>query len=455
MPLMLLKKRWKLDYYFFEAGYNQVMPVWLDKTLDKKAAQLWLRKIKKDRNFSKQIVGEMLNIIETEKELVKSVPQKQLSLDEVEKYILKHLGYWVKYFELGFLWFCIEKIQEETNQEIKRQWKEGDKNLEIFLETVYRPMKFPPSSVEQRDLLKVVSLKGDALDVAVNKHWLKYRHLSLHNIDDEYFDLKYYKKRIIQLQKSKIEYKKVEQTIKRADLEIKQASEVIKRSKVSKELQERINLVRWFMYARTASIDYMMQVNGAYKTVFSSFANSFNITIDQALQMTVDEIVESIRKKKLVISKKVLGQRSSNGHAYLIAPHGSYLVFDKDIDKLRSVVIKEKKQETVTEFKGQSAFKGKVVGIARVIMDRRDANQLKAGEILVTTMTSPEFVPAMKISSGIITNEGGVLCHAAIMSREFRKPCIIGSLIATDSIKTGDKLKVDANQGIVKILKRD
>ena len=112
---------------------------------------------------------------------------------------------------------------------------------------------------------------------------------------------------------------------------------------------------------------------------------------------------------------------------------------------------KEDKKE-IKELKGQVAFKGKVRGIARVILDRRNANELKEGEILVTTMTSPEFVPAMKISSGVITNEGGILCHAAIMSRELRKPCVIGTKIATDLIKTGQEIILDANSGIITLL---
>jgi pyruvate,water dikinase len=69
-------------------------------------------------------------------------------------------------------------------------------------------------------------------------------------------------------------------------------------------------------------------------------------------------------------------------------------------------------------------------------------------------MTSPEFVHAMKLSAAIVANEGGVLCHAAIMSRELRKPCIIGTKIATDVIKTGDMVEVDADKGVVTILNK-
>ena len=69
-------------------------------------------------------------------------------------------------------------------------------------------------------------------------------------------------------------------------------------------------------------------------------------------------------------------------------------------------------------------------------------------------MTSPDFVPAMKISLGIITDEGGILCHAAIMSRELRKPCIIGTKIATQILHDGDLVEVDADHGVVRVLER-
>ena len=76
------------------------------------------------------------------------------------------------------------------------------------------------------------------------------------------------------------------------------------------------------------------------------------------------------------------------------------------------------------------------------------------GAILVTTMTTPEFVPIMKKALAVVTNEGGVLCHAAIVARELKKPCIIGTKIATQILRDGDLVEVDAEKGVVKILKR-
>lgn len=70
-----------------------------------------------------------------------------------------------------------------------------------------------------------------------------------------------------------------------------------------------------------------------------------------------------------------------------------------------------------------------------------------------TSMTRPEFVPLMKKAAAIITDEGGITCHAAIVSRELNIPCIIGTRIATKVLKDGDYIEVDADNGIVKILR--
>ena len=65
-------------------------------------------------------------------------------------------------------------------------------------------------------------------------------------------------------------------------------------------------------------------------------------------------------------------------------------------------------------------------------------------------MTTVDYLPAMKRSGAIITDDGGATCHAAIISREFGIPCVVGTKVATQVFKTGDKLKVDANLGIIK-----
>jgi len=445
-----VKKRWGLDIIFIESGHEQVKQLWIDDRLHDDAAKLWLDKIDSDKTFSKNLIKEFLGIIKLEKNIYNTLSkEKIINKDKIQKYILAHLDYWVKFFELAYLWFSIEKIQRNIDDQIKQSWNGKSEDLDFFLMSIYRPMQLPPTSVEQRELLKIVNLKDAEFDRVLQRHWKKYRHLSLHNIDDEYFNLEYYQKRIKALRESKKEYKKEQEQVKVADKEIEIANNLIKDAKLPKRLKDKISLVRWFMYIRTASIDYFMLVNAAYKPVFESLSDLFELPMDAVLHMTYKEILDSLKKGKLSISRSLILDRTKNGYAYLIAPHGSYLVTGKEVDELHSLVIPKEKAKKIKELKGQTAFHGKVSGIARVILDRRNAHELKKGEILVTTMTSPEFVPAMKKSAGIVTNEGGVLCHAAIMARELRKPAVIGTQIATDTIKTGQKITIDADNGVI------
>ncbi|MDQ5938446.1 MAG: PEP-utilizers protein [Patescibacteria group bacterium] len=444
-----VKKRWGIDFVFFEAGQG-VMPCYLPKFINTEGAKIWMAKMDKDKKFANQLVKEIIDIVEVEKKLAKSIPRRELSKKEVIGFLMDHLSWWVKYFEIGFLWFGVEEIKEKIDKQIAEQWVGSKKDLKIFLDEVYRPMKLPLSSLEQRDLLKLYSLKGKIFENSLKKHYLKYRHLALHNVDDEYFDIEYYRGRL-KLLRSKGEYRKMKIMMDTADKELLRANQLIKKTKLSAVLKERINFVRWFMYIRTETIDHMMLVNGAYKSVFSSLSNFFSLPTDVLLHMTYEEIISSLKKGDLVISRDLIFDRAKNGYAFLITtpPHKSYLVVGKEVEKFHKFVIPHQEHQDIKELKGQTAFKGKIRGVARVIIDRRNSHELKDGEILVTTMTSPEFVPAMKKSAGIITNEGGVLCHAAIMSRELRKPCVIGTKIATDIIKTGQIITLDADSGVV------
>ena len=104
--------------------------------------------------------------------------------------------------------------------------------------------------------------------------------------------------------------------------------------------------------------------------------------------------------------------------------------------------------------KGQPAFLGKVNGRVRIIFNKRQIVDFKKGEILVMPMTTTNYVSIMKKAAAFVTDEGGVTCHAAILARELKKPCIIGTKIATKVLKDGYLVEVDADKGVVKILKK-
>ncbi|MBP6944819.1 hypothetical protein KBD61_00815 [Patescibacteria group bacterium] len=100
--------------------------------------------------------------------------------------------------------------------------------------------------------------------------------------------------------------------------------------------------------------------------------------------------------------------------------------------------------------KGFVAYKGTVRGSARIILSEHDFAKMQPGDILITSMTRPEFLPMMRKASAFVTNEGGITCHAAVVARELQKPCIIGTRTATTSFKDGEMIEVDAEKGIVR-----
>lgn len=108
----------------------------------------------------------------------------------------------------------------------------------------------------------------------------------------------------------------------------------------------------------------------------------------------------------------------------------------------------------IKEISGQIACKGKVNGRVRRVLKEADVAKLEDGEILVTSMTLPTFAQAMKKAVAFVTDEGSITCHAAINAREMKKPCIIGTKNATQILKDGDLIEVDADNGVVRILKK-
>ncbi len=106
----------------------------------------------------------------------------------------------------------------------------------------------------------------------------------------------------------------------------------------------------------------------------------------------------------------------------------------------------------VSEIKGNPAFHGRVVGKVVVITNETDLENVQEGSILVTLMTRTSFLPAMKKAAAYVTDEGGVTCHAAIVARELKKPCIVGTKIASKVLKNGMEVDVDATNGTIKII---
>lgn len=170
---------------------------------------------------------------------------------------------------------------------------------------------------------------------------------------------------------------------------------------------------------------------------------------------TVEEVLDIFHGKKIALEEI---KKRKQGYISILDKGRVIMLIGEKAEKY-SKLIKEEFR-AITTIKGRVANKGKAVGKVRIIsFSAKDYNEQVAafqkGEILVTGMTRPQIVHLCGKAAAIITDEGGITSHAAVVSRELNVPCIIGTHIATKILKTGDKVEVDATndrEGVVRII---
>lgn len=192
-------------------------------------------------------------------------------------------------------------------------------------------------------------------------------------------------------------------------------------------------------------------VQKGMKKIFKETANRLKIRHDDIYFLFPEEIIFFLKRKSF--KKSVIKERQDLCVTTNIS--GEYRIYEgkraKELLK-KFVSIEKVKKESL--LKGLSASSGKVRGRVHRVLVKSEFNKFKKGEVLVALQTMVDYVPIMKKSKAILTEFGGMTSHAAIVSRELKKPCIVGIPGLTASVEKGDLVEVDANKGIVKILKR-
>lgn len=131
----------------------------------------------------------------------------------------------------------------------------------------------------------------------------------------------------------------------------------------------------------------------------------------------------------------------------MFTPEGRMLFVGEDAERVKKALLPKADTDSV---KGSTAYPGRVEGRVRIVLTPTSSTIFEQGEVLITGMTRPEYLPLMEKASAIVTDAGGVLSHAAISARELKKPCVIGTKIATKVFKDGDMVEVDADNGMVR-----
>ena len=211
--------------------------------------------------------------------------------------------------------------------------------------------------------------------------------------------------------------------------------------------------IQMIMFFRDIRKDPIAQVHASIIEITSELLQRAGIDPEYGRALNIYECVKGIdflKANKEHIMKRADGNITV--HYFGQAIQVELCDFDTAVEEVYALTSKAS-SGVADVIKGQIANKGKVTGTVRIVLDPHDDKGFQQGDVLVTSMTRPEFVPIMKKAGAVVTDEGGITCHAAIVSRELNIPCVIGTKNATRLLKDGDMVEVDANNGIVRIIK--
>lgn len=182
----------------------------------------------------------------------------------------------------------------------------------------------------------------------------------------------------------------------------------------------------------------------ALDSVLHEISRRHGIGIKSLHYLLAGEIQNAVKSKK---AEKIAAKRIQ-GCVFVRKP-GKTLFFGKK-DFLEFEKAFRKEHCDVEVLTGMSASLGTATGPVRICTTMESLEKVREGDVLVASMTRPEFVMAMKKAAAIVTDEGGITCHAAIIARELGKPCVVATQNATKVLKDGDIVEVKANHGSVK-----
>lgn len=223
---------------------------------------------------------------------------------------------------------------------------------------------------------------------------------------------------------------------------------LIKKLGLSADTQKMITLIeRTTAWQDDRKRIMLMGIWGADR-LLGALAKRFGIRQADVRYLLPEET--SVARLKSASLPKLLARRRSLS-VYLFYKKERCVLDGRDAEQFCKKLDRADEHES-SEIEGTAASLGTAVGRARVCIKLEDIRRVQPGDILVTTMTRPEFVPAMKKAAAVVTDEGGLTSHAAIVSRELGIPCVIGTKRATKVLKTGMLVEVRANHGMVRII---
>jgi len=234
-----------------------------------------------------------------------------------------------------------------------------------------------------------------------------------------------------------------------------QQKEFFESHKNSEKLQEWTRVLHSFAYI----LDHtkVITIKGRYvaQPLFEEAAKRIGVSYDNLLYLVLPEITDALRTGKDECGElmKLIGNRKQN--RAILLEGGEIKVYEGDeAIQIGEEMLHKEEVSGSDVVSGVIAFPGKVKGKVTVVSSIEDRDKFSKGDILVTHDGPAELTVFLKEAGAIVTNQGGMISHVSIVAREIKTPCIVGTKNATEILKDGDIVEVDADNGIVKILER-
>ncbi|MBR9706465.1 hypothetical protein GOV14_05495 [Candidatus Pacearchaeota archaeon] len=387
---------------------------------------------------------------------VKKMDFSKVENKGLESYFEKLYKRIVDFMTFLMIPFAIQGYLEESITAELKKYNLSEKKFEEYYAILTTPIKDNVGYLEQKNILKIaIKFKKQGMSEKINglisDHAFKYGQIGTKYGIGVPWTQKDVLERIKFLSGSNPE-EKLDHLVQSLESVENRLKEFNRNIKPSKEFTDLIKILRTYVYIRTFRTNVISNSFGNFFPLFSELAKRKKLTKDEILACFPHEIINGDYPSKSELKKRdMVALGGLHGKLY-------YLVGDsaeKLIVKLDKIFSADKEEIVETsEINGKIANKGIIKGIVKVLKDNSELSKVNRGDILVTAMTTPDFVPAMEKAAGFVTDEGGILCHAAIVSREMNKPCIISTKIATQILHDGDLVEVDADNGVVKVLEK-
>jgi phosphohistidine swiveling domain-containing protein len=205
-----------------------------------------------------------------------------------------------------------------------------------------------------------------------------------------------------------------------------------------------------YMYLRSHRLDTFFIAHEQVVPLFGDVARLLALNgYEDTVQLSWQELMDGVQGR--CEGRQLASRAARRRTGFEFVAHGESTEWIDADGPAESPAAAEAPPQTL---QGVCGWEGRSRGRVRVIADDDDMLLMQPGEILVATMTQPRLMLAVEKAGAIVTDEGGMLCHAVLVSREFDLPCVIGTEHATHVLRSGDLVDIDAGEGVVRLVSR-